>query len=178
MNSSLWLDLLELARVYVMLSVLAVGGGIAILAEMERQVVVERGWLTHREFLDSFALGQLTPGPGLLLVAFAGYRVAGLPGLVVALIAIFAPTSVLTWLLAARWERWRRSPLARAVERGLGPVAVGLLAAGTLSLVRLAISDVLTLAIALVGTLLLWRFGLAPAVVVFGGGAVGWLIGR
>lgn len=178
MSPSFWLDLLELARVYATLGLLAVGGGIAIVPEMERQIVVERGWLTHREFLDSFALGQLTPGPGLLMIAFAGYRVAGLPGIAVALAAIFAPTCILTWLLATRWERWRRSPVARAVERGLGPVAVGLLAAGGLSLTRLAVSDVLTAAIAVVGTLVLWRFGLAPAVIVFGGGAVGWLLGR
>jgi chromate transporter len=177
-SPSLWLELLEMARVYATLSLLAIGGGIAALPAMERQVVVEHGWLTHREFVDSFALGQLTPGPGFLMVALAGYRVAGVLGATVALVAAFTPTCLLTWLLAARWERWRRSPLARAVEQGLGPVAVGLLVSGAIALGRAALTDALTVAIALGGTLILWRFGVTPALIVFGGGAIGWLAGR
>lgn len=170
--------LLEMARVYATLALLAIGGGIAALPTMERQVVAEYGWLTHREFVDSFAISQFTPGPGFLMVTFAGYRVAGLLGVLVVLVAAFTPTCVLTWLLAVRWEHWRRSPWARSAERGLGPVAVGLLSAGVLALGRTTVSDGLTAAIALGGTLLFWRFGLTPALVVFGGGALGWLLGR
>lgn len=177
MNPSLWAELLEMARVYATLSLLAVGGGIAALPAMERQVVVEHGWLTHREFVDSFALGQLTPGPGFLLVALAGYRVAGVLGAAVALVAAFAPTCLLTWLLATRWERWRRSPVARAVERGLGPVAVGLLVSGAIALGRAALTDGLTVSIALAGLLVLWRYRVTPALIVFGGGALSWLVG-
>lgn len=175
MSTAFWLELLEMARVYATLSLLAIGGGIAALPAMERQVVVEHGWLTYREFVDSFALGQLTPGPGFLMVALAGYRVAGVLGAVVTLVAAFTPTCLLTWLLATRWERWRRAPLVRAVEQGLRPVAVGLLVSGAIALGRAALTDTLTIAIALGGTLILWRFGVTPVVIVFGGGAVSWL---
>ena len=65
-------ELAEIALVFLRIGLLAFGGGLAILPEMERQVVVEHRWLTHREFVDSFALGQLTPGPGMLMVMFTG----------------------------------------------------------------------------------------------------------
>jgi chromate transporter len=72
--------------------------------------VDEYGWLTHQGFVDSFALGQLTPGPALLMVMFAGYNVAGTAGAVVSLVAIFLPSALLTSALTANWERLRRQP--------------------------------------------------------------------
>ena len=71
-------DLLLLFFVFFRLGLLAIGGSTGVLPELERQIVGEYGWLTHQGFLDSFALGQLTPGPALLMVMFAGYNVAGL----------------------------------------------------------------------------------------------------
>jgi chromate transport protein ChrA len=59
--------------------------------------VDEHGWLTRQEFVDSFVLGQLTPGPALLMVMFAGFNVAGTTG------AIAAGAALLLWY-------WRPHP--------------------------------------------------------------------
>jgi chromate transporter len=66
-------ELLELALVFLRIGTLAFGGGSAILPELHREVVKAPGWLTEREFLDGFALGQLTPGPGRLRVSSRPY---------------------------------------------------------------------------------------------------------
>ena len=71
------------------------GGGLAILAFVQDQVVNQLQWLSPREFLDGLALGQLTPGPVVMLAAFVGYRVGGLWGSVVSGAAIFLPSFVL-----------------------------------------------------------------------------------
>ena len=118
-------DLFALAWTFLRLSFLAVGGGIGVVPEMQRQVVEIQGWLTARQFVDGYALSQITPGPGMLVTAFIGYRVHGLLGASVAMAAMFLPTSLLTWIVAHRWERiqaapgprpwsapWRRSLLA------------------------------------------------------------------
>jgi len=81
-------DLLQLFWVFFRLGLLAFGGSNALLPELERQIVEEQGWLTHQGFVDSFALGQLTPGPALLMVMLAGYRVAGTAGAVVSMVAM------------------------------------------------------------------------------------------
>ena len=73
-------DLLLIAWVFFRIGLLAFGGSTAILPELERQVVQEYGWLTRQEFADSFAFGQLTPGPALVMVMLPGYRLAGKTG--------------------------------------------------------------------------------------------------
>jgi chromate transporter len=116
-------DLFAIAWTFLRLSFLAVGGGIGVVPEMQRQVVGIHGWLTARQFVDGYALSQITPGPGMLVTAFIGYRVQGLLGASVAMAAMFLPTSLLTWIVAHRWERIQGRPWPQAVERALAPLA-------------------------------------------------------
>ena len=112
-------DLLTLAWTFVRLSFLCVGGGLGVVPEMQRQVVGIHGWLTARQFVDGYALAQVTPGPGMLVSAFIGYRVYGLSGGFVAMTAMFLPTSLLTWIVSRRWQRLQGHPWALAAERAL-----------------------------------------------------------
>ncbi len=59
------------------------GGGLSMLAFMQEQVVNQFQWLTPQEFLDGLALGQLTPGPILMLAAFVGYKLGDIGGAIV-----------------------------------------------------------------------------------------------
>jgi chromate transporter len=68
--------------------------------EMQRQVVGIQGWLTAGQFVDGYALSQVTPGPAMLVTGFIGYRVSGLLGALVAMAAMFLPTALLTWFAA------------------------------------------------------------------------------
>src|SRR5204862_3700745 len=102
-------ELLTLAWVFFKIGLLAFGGSTGILPELERQVVQEQHWLTRQEFVDSFALGQLTPGPALVMVMLPGYRLAGIPGALLALLAIFLPSAIMSSLIATRWEAFRKA---------------------------------------------------------------------
>src|SRR5262249_49110098 len=114
--------LLHVAFVFFKIGLLAFGGSTGVLPELERQVVQEQGWLTQQEFVDSFALGQLTPGPALVMVMLPGYRLAGIPGALVALLAIFLPSAIMASVVTARWEALRGSAWFPAIQRGLGAV--------------------------------------------------------
>jgi chromate transporter len=169
-------DLIQIALVFLRLGLLAFGGGVAILPEMEREVVTQRGWLTHREFVDSFALGRLTPGPGMLMIVFTGYRVAGIPGAVVAFLALFGPTAVITALTEVRWDRLAASPWLAAARRGLAPIALGLTAAGGYTLFRSAIQDEIGVVFGVVSLFILWKWEPNPALLVIAAGVVGALV--
>ena len=75
------------------------GTGLAIVPLLENDFVRDTGWITHQQFMDAFALGQLTPGPVLVTVTFVGFRLDGIRGALAATFAVFFPSTVnqLTW---------------------------------------------------------------------------------
>jgi chromate transporter len=127
-----------LLRVIVPLSFVTIGGGASIIADLERQSVTVHHWLTTSQFLDLFAISRAAPGPGSLLVSLVGFNVDGVIGAIVASLAIFVPTSLVLYVLACIWRHYRDASWQHAVERGLSPVAAGLILAGVYSIFRIA----------------------------------------
>jgi chromate transporter len=130
--------LVSLALVFAPLSVLSFGGGGAILADMEHQAVAVHRWVNQREFADLFAISRAAPGPGTMLSALIGFEAAGVTGAVVAAAALYLPSSLLTFVVARLWERWRGSPWHAAIERGMQPIAAGLVLSGGIAVLRAA----------------------------------------
>src|SRR5690242_10242194 len=142
------ITLWHLALVFGRLSILAIGGGLPILPEMRHLTVDQYHWLTNAQFRDSYSLGQVTPGPGMLMSVAIGYKAAGIAGAAVAGICMFLPTSVLTLFVLRHWDRFSHSPWRQAIQRGLAPVVIGLMAAGSFTLAQTAILGPLTAVIA------------------------------
>ncbi|MGK5086739.1 chromate transporter, partial [Bdellovibrionota bacterium FG-2] len=82
------------------------GSGLAIVPMLEAEVVQRFHWLTHSEFLDGIAIGQLTPGPLLMTVTFVGYKVAGLLGACLATFGVFFPAFFLVLGILPVVSRW------------------------------------------------------------------------
>ena len=165
--------LLSLVLVFVPLSLLSIGGGASLLADMEHQSVGIQGWTTPREFADLFAISRAAPGPGTMLAALIGWRVAGVPGAVAALLALYLPSSLLAYGAVRLWRRWRSSPWHGAVERGLAPIAAGLVLAGGLAVLRVAAGGAAAWAAAIAATALILRWpGLHPLTLFAAGGAL------
>ncbi len=150
--------LLGLVRVFVPLSFLSIGGGGTILAEMAHQTVDVYHWLTQREFVDLFAITRAAPGPGILIVTLIGWKVAGWLGAVVATLALFVPSSLLFCAVTVLWQRFSGSPWRDTIERGLAPIAVGLIFAGAYAVLQATQGGILAFATAgIAALLLLWR---------------------
>ncbi|MFO0585416.1 MAG: chromate transporter [Anaeromyxobacter sp.] len=147
----------------------AYGGGFAAVTQL-RAAVLEHGWLTARQFADAVAIGKLTPGPVLLMATFVGYLTAGLPGALVATVAIFAGPLLLVLGIGAVLARYRSRRPVRAALRGLTPAVVGLMAAAALTLGS-SLEGAPELAIAGAAFLTLARFRASPVAVMAAGGA-------
>jgi len=163
-----------LARVAVLfggIGAFTFGGGLSMIALMEEHVVHRLHWLTPQEFVDGLALGQLTPGPVLMLAAYVGYKVAGVAGATVAATAAFLPSFVIMLTILPVLDRVRQQAWVRATMKGMGPAVIGVLIVSLVRLSPAAVPDPLALAIlvgTVVGTLLL-RVG---AFKLMSGGAV------
>jgi chromate transporter len=130
--------LLALALVFAPLSLLSIGGGASLLAEIEHQSVTAQAWTTQREFADLFAISRAAPGPGTMLSTLIGWKVAGWAGALTATLALYLPSSLLVYSAARLWGRWRGSVWHTAIERGLAPIAAGLILAGGIAVLRVS----------------------------------------
>jgi chromate transporter len=112
-----------------MLSLLAIGGAITTVPDMQRYVVGEHGWLDDAQFTTSVALAQAAPGPNVLFVAVVGWNIAGLAGVAATLAGSLLPSTTLA-LAASRWgEQRRESRGMLAFTAGMAPLTLGLLLA-------------------------------------------------
>jgi chromate transporter len=125
------------------------GSGLAIVPFLHEGLVVQTGWLTERQFLDSVAVGLITPGPVVITASFAGYLIAGVAGATVGALGVFMPAYLLV-VIPGRWIlRHRDHPIVSAFIVGVSAAATGAIAASVDILGRGAIFDFATTLIAI-----------------------------
>ena len=164
---------MALALVFAPLSLLSIGGGASLLAEIEHQSVTVHGWTTQREFADLFAISRAAPGPGTMLSTLIGWKVAGVPGALAATAALYLPSSLLVYGAARLWNRWRGSVWHSAIERGLAPIAAGLILSGGIAVLRTSPGGPAVWIAAIASTaMILWRPQLHPLALFAAGGAL------
>ena len=145
-------NLVHLGLFFLKVGAFTIGGGLTMIAFIQDQVVGQFGWLTPREFIDGLALGQLTPGPVLMIAAYVGYKLAGLGGAVVAAAAAFLPSFVIMLAILPILDRVRQLAWMKAVMRGMSPAVIGVLAVSLVRLSPAAVPDPPALLI-LIGTI-------------------------
>ena len=152
---------------------LTFGGGLSLLAFMQEQVVLQFGWLTPQEFVDGLALGQLTPGPILMLAAFIGFKLHGIAGATICAAAIFLPSFLMMLSILPVLRRMGDLAWLKAFMRGAGPAVIGALAVALARMAPQAAPDWVTWLL-LAGTVaaLAWK-NVGPMPAMLGGAAIG-----
>jgi chromate transporter len=158
------------------MSVLLFGGGFVFIPLIEQIVVQEQAWVTHQEFIDAIALGQITPGPILISAAFIGYKVMGLLGATIATFAIFLPPALLMLVSAHFLMRARESAVVKAVLRGIRPAVIGMIAAAAWSIGATAVPTWPSAAIFLAALIVLFRLRVDVAWIIPSAGLAGLLL--
>jgi chromate transporter len=164
-----------LIRVFAYLSILTVGGGMAAFPELKVLTVDVHHWLTFHQLIHLYSVGQMAPGPNMMMIVAVGQWVAGLLGAVVVLIAFFLPTALLCFCIGRLWNRLAKWPWRTSIQRGLAPVSIGLLLAGCLTMAKGALTGWITATIAIVVLAILLRSRINPALLIGAGAVVGLL---
>jgi chromate transporter len=168
----------RIASLFAAIGAVTFVGGLTMIALLEEHVVNHLHWLTPREFVDGLALGQLTPGPVLMLAAYVGYKALGITGAVVAAAAIFLPSFVLMLVLLPVFDRIRTLTWARAVMQGIVPGVIGVMAVALVRMTPHAAPDPLAIAALVVTLATLIRWRVAPLKAMLGGSVFGILRDR
>lgn len=128
--------LLKIILLFAPLSALSFGGGQTIIADVQLQTVSVYHWLSGQEFADLFAISRVSPGPTTLISALIGWHLEGIVGAIVATLAMYIPSSAVFVTVTLFWHKSEGTRWRRAIERGLAPVAVGLIFAGAVAVMQ------------------------------------------
>ncbi len=149
------------------------GSGYVLLAFLQQEVVERNQWLTSQQLLDAVAIGQITPGPVFTTATFIGYLLAGNAGAIAGTIGIFLPAFVLVGVVNPWVPKLRQSSWASGFLDGLNAASLGLMAGVTYTLGRAALVDGLTLVVAILSAIAVFRFKISSVWLVLAGGAIG-----
>jgi len=169
--------LLMLSTIFLRVGSITFGGGFVMIPLIEAEVVDSHHWLTHQEFVDATALGQITPGPVLITATFIGYRVAGTLGAIVATISIFLPSFLMTVVAGSSLARFHTNRIVQSFLKGVTPAVVGLLIAAGISIARAGIHSWVGMVIAIAAGVILVRYRPNAIWVILGAGLIRFIVG-
>jgi chromate transporter len=168
--------LTSLFLVFLEIGAVLYGSGYVLYAFLESQVVDQRHWITEQQLVDAIAIGQVTPGPVFTTATFVGYLVRGVPGAIVATVAIFLPAFCFVGATDVVVRRLRDSAAFAAFLSGVVAGSIALMLWVTLTLGDRAFVDGWTVAVAVAAAIVLaWRSP-NPVWLIAGGALAGVLI--
>ncbi len=172
---------LSVSFIFLRIGAVTFGGGFVMIPEIENEVVNSHQWLTRQEFADATALGQITPGPVLIMATFVGYRVAGLLGALFSTLCVFLPSFAMVIAAGSSFRRFRTNRQMQAFLRGVAPAVTGLLIAAAWSVARSGIHSWIGASMAVVILIVLLRYRPNAFWVLMGAGVfrfvLAWIVG-
>jgi len=164
---------------FVTVSLTLFGGGYVMIPMLKSLLVEQTHWFTLDEFMAGISAGQITPGPILISSAFFGYKLSGIPGAIIATVAIFFTSSVVMILVSKFFVQVRANRFVQSALAGIKPAVVGLITAAAISIFadygQLDNSIVFFMTM-LISFLLFFRFKVNPAIVVVISGVIGYFV--
>jgi chromate transporter len=160
---------------FLKLGSIVFGSGYVLVSYLHSDLVVGNHWLTQSQLLATVAIGQVTPGPVFTTATSIGYVVGGLPGALLATLAIFLPSFVLVAAVMPLLRRARRSPWSASALDGVNVAAIALMTGVTVQLGRASLVDWVTALTGLCSLGLILRWRVNATWLVLGGAGIGLL---
>jgi chromate transporter len=145
----------------------------AAFPEMKFLTVDVHKWLTFPQLIHIYSVGQMAPGPNMMMIVVIGQWAGGFLGAVVTLVAFFGPTALLAFIVGKGWRKLEKWPWRKSIQEGLAPVSIGLLLAGCFTMAKGAITGLETGALAVGTLLILLQYKINPALLVVAGAVLG-----
>lgn len=161
-----WNTLTQIFWFFAKAGAFVFGSGLAIIPFLYGGVVENTHWLNEKQFLDAVAVAMITPGPVVITVGFIGYLIAGFKGACIAAVATFLPCYLFTVLPAPYFKKYGKLPAIIAFVDGITAAAIGAIAGAVIVLAQRSLTDVTTVALALITAALLWKFKKLPEPVI------------
>ncbi|NPV55000.1 MAG: chromate transporter [Firmicutes bacterium] len=167
----------QIFSVFFSIGAFTFGGGYAMVPLIQRDIVERRRWLERGDFVDSLAIAQSAPGPIAINVAvMTGYKIAGVPGAMVATLGAALPSFITLLVIAAFFLGIQDVPAVQAFLKGMRPAIVSLILASVIPIGRTAIASWSGLIISALALAALVGLNLHPILVIVFAGIAGLII--
>lgn len=126
-NNTQKVSLTDIFLTFAKIGLTGFGGGMAIVALVERVCVREKNWVSAEEFMHGLAFGQILGPFSLNICTFTGHHLRGIRGGVIAAIGFILPSFLLVTLLSWIYFTYNKLPQLQAALKGTNPVVIGLI---------------------------------------------------
>ena len=121
------ITLQEIFLTFAKIGLTGFGGGMAIVAMVERICVHEKKWISAEEFMHGLAFGQILGPFSLNVCTFTGHHLRGIRGGIIAAVGFILPSFLLVTLLSWIYFTYHKLPQLQAALKGTNPVIIGLI---------------------------------------------------
>lgn len=140
--------LLEMFVTLFKIGLFTFGGGYAMLALLESELVEKKGWLEKEEFLDMVAIAESTPGPiAINSATYVGYKRAKVLGSAVATLAVCLPSFIIIFAISLFLDKFLEFRLVEYAFRGIQACVVYLILSAGLKMLKGLKKDAVSIAI-------------------------------
>ncbi|WP_306484329.1 chromate transporter [Anaerococcus sp.] len=171
--------LLELYLTFFKMGLFTFGGGYAMLPLLEREVVDKKGWASHEEILDYYAIGQSTPGIiAINTSTFCGYKVGGNIGGIVASLGFISPSIIIISIIAKFLQSFSHLAIIQHAFAGIRIAVCALVFYSVLKMIKKDANTGLKFMIFILTFIAIGFLSISPIVVVITVGVFGIFLGR
>jgi chromate transporter len=156
----------------------AVGGAYSFLPLVEKEVVQSHQWVSKSEFLEVVGMVELFPGAiSIKFASYTGYKVAGIPGAIVANVANLLPPVLFMTIASLVYWKYRGLPAVRGALVMVRYAVFAMMIAIALKLVDTSrLADLRVLPVVVIAFLLLRLTPVHPALIIVGAALYGGLV--
>ena len=165
--------------VFLKIGTIAFGGVYSMLAFFERELVKKKKWLSHDEFAESVAIGQLTPGPPIINTGiFIGYTLRKLKGALATVVGQVLPAFIMVLIIAYFYIKYKDLSAIHSILKGVGAAVVGMLASVVYAMGKKFLKDYKSISFAIVMFVCLGVFKLNPIFLIIAAALGGLIVYR
>ena len=169
---------INLFRIFLKIGFFTLGGGYAMIPQIESEIVDRRKWMNRKDFLDLIAVAQTCPGAlAVNMSVYIGYKLRKMRGAICATLGVALPSFVIILLIAMFFHQFQDNEVVRSVFNGIRPAVVALICAPVFSMGRAARISWINCWIPIACALLIWLLEVNPIFVLTAAGMCGYLYG-
>ena len=170
---------IDLFRIFLKIGFFTLGGGYAMIPQIESEIVDRRKWMDRKDFLDLIAVAQTCPGVFAINIStFIGYKLRKKRGALCTTLGTALPSFLIILFIALFFNKFMDVPWIAAMFRGIRPAVVALIAAPTFNLAKRADIGLYNCWIPIATALLIWAMGVNPIYIIIAAAVGGYIYGQ